>query len=43
VDRLLAGEPRLPVHHRLRLTIAALAAPATAILLAVAPGLSTLL
>ncbi|GAA2237468.1 M56 family metallopeptidase [Kitasatospora cystarginea] len=42
VDRLLAGEPRLPVHHRLRLTITALAAPAAVVLLAVAPGLATL-
>ncbi|MGW4650776.1 M56 family metallopeptidase [Kitasatospora sp. NPDC004289] len=43
VDRLLAGEPRLPVHHRLRLTVAALAAPAAAILLAAAPGLVSLI
>ncbi|MCU7825695.1 M56 family metallopeptidase [Kitasatospora sp. DSM 101779] len=43
VDRLLAGEPRLPVHHRLRLTLAALAPPAAVVLLAVAPGLGTLL
>ncbi|MFI8080956.1 M56 family metallopeptidase [Kitasatospora sp. NPDC086009] len=42
VDRLLAGRPRLPVTHRLRLTLAALAAPAAAVLLAAAPGLSTL-
>ncbi|MFF1904576.1 M56 family metallopeptidase [Kitasatospora sp. NPDC058218] len=42
VDRLLAGRPRLPVSHRLRLTLAALAAPAAAVLLAAAPGLSTL-
>ncbi|AUG81294.1 membrane protein [Kitasatospora sp. MMS16-BH015] len=43
VDRLLAGEPRLPVDHRLRLTLAALAAPTTALLLAAAPGLTALL
>ncbi|MER5641997.1 M56 family metallopeptidase [Kitasatospora sp. NPDC002227] len=43
VDRLLAGEPRLPVDHRLRLTLAALAAPAAAVLLAAAPGLTALL
>ncbi|MFI6448689.1 M56 family metallopeptidase [Kitasatospora sp. NPDC050543] len=43
VDRLLADQPRLPVLHRLRLTVAALGAPATALLLAAAPGLSTLL
>ncbi|MFJ9952224.1 M56 family metallopeptidase [Kitasatospora sp. NPDC091207] len=43
VDRLLAGRPRLPVTHRLRLTLAALAAPAAAVLLAAAPGLSTLI
>jgi hypothetical protein len=43
VDRLLAGEPRLSVDHRLRLTLAALAAPATAVLLAAAPGLTALL
>ncbi|GAA2133588.1 M56 family metallopeptidase [Kitasatospora kazusensis] len=42
VDRLLAGEPRLPVDRRLRLTLAALAAPATVLLLAAAPGLSAL-
>ncbi|MDH6579743.1 M56 family metallopeptidase [Kitasatospora sp. MAP5-34] len=42
VDRLLAGEPRLPMDHRLRLTLAALAAPATVLLLAAAPGLSAL-
>lgn len=43
VDRLLAGEPRLPVDRRLRLTLAALAAPSAALLLAAAPGLSALL
>ncbi|KRB75176.1 hypothetical protein ASE03_14170 [Kitasatospora sp. Root187] len=43
VDRLLLGAPRLPVRHRLRLTVAALAAPAAAVLLAVAPGLNALL
>ncbi|MER5867163.1 M56 family metallopeptidase [Kitasatospora sp. NPDC002040] len=43
VDRLLLGEPRLPVHHRLRLTLAALAVPAAAVLLAAAPGLHALL
>ncbi|MFG3051531.1 M56 family metallopeptidase [Kitasatospora sp. NPDC048239] len=43
VDRLLAGQPRLPVVHRLRLTVAALGAPATAVLLAAAPGLSSLI
>jgi hypothetical protein len=43
VDRLLLGEPRLAVHHRLRLTLAALAAPTAAVLLAVAPGLNALL
>jgi hypothetical protein len=42
VDRLLAGEPRLPVATRLRLTLLALAAPATVLLLAVAPGLGAL-
>jgi hypothetical protein len=42
VDRLLADEPRLPVRHRLRLTCAALAAPAAVVLLAAAPGLSVL-
>ncbi|WP_441248765.1 M56 family metallopeptidase [Kitasatospora sp. McL0602] len=42
VDRLLAGEPRLPVDRRLRLTLAALAAPAAVLLLAAAPGLATL-
>ncbi|WP_371521073.1 M56 family metallopeptidase [Kitasatospora sp. NBC_01300] len=43
VDRLLAGRPRLSVPHRLRLTVVALAAPAAAVLLAVAPGLTSLL
>ncbi|WP_371495711.1 M56 family metallopeptidase [Kitasatospora sp. NBC_00374] len=43
VDRLLAGEPRLRPGHRLRLTLAALAAPAAAVLLAAWPGLSALL
>ncbi|MER7670374.1 M56 family metallopeptidase [Kitasatospora sp. NPDC096128] len=43
VDRLLAGRPRLSVPHRLRLTAVALAAPAAAVLLAVAPGLHSLL
>ncbi|MER6303541.1 M56 family metallopeptidase [Kitasatospora sp. NPDC001539] len=41
VDRLLAGRPRLSVPHRLRLTLFALAAPAAAVLLAVAPGLNS--
>lgn len=43
VDRLLSGVPRLPVVHRLRLTVAAFAAPAAAVLLAAAPGLLSLL
>ncbi|MFJ3789713.1 M56 family metallopeptidase [Kitasatospora sp. NPDC090091] len=43
VDRLLAGRPRLPVLHRLRLTVAALAAPAAVVLVAAAPGLSALI
>ncbi|WP_395293304.1 M56 family metallopeptidase [Kitasatospora hibisci] len=43
VDRLLAGRPRLPVLHRLRLTVAALAAPAAVALVAAAPGLSALI
>lgn len=43
VDRLLAGRPRLSVPHRLRLTVAALAAPAVVVLLAAAPGLHSLL
>ncbi|GAA1993080.1 M56 family metallopeptidase [Kitasatospora viridis] len=42
VDRLLAGEPRLPVLTRLWLTLLALAAPAAPLLLAVAPGLGAL-
>ncbi|MGF1431801.1 M56 family metallopeptidase [Kitasatospora sp. LaBMicrA B282] len=42
VDRLLVGAPRLPVLSRLRLTAAALAAPATVLLLALLPGLSAL-
>ncbi|GAA4842158.1 M56 family metallopeptidase [Kitasatospora terrestris] len=42
VDRLLLGAPRLPVPSRLALTLAALAAPAAVLLLAVAPGLGTL-
>ncbi|WP_035851616.1 M56 family metallopeptidase [Kitasatospora azatica] len=42
VDRLLAGEPRLPVAARLRFTLLALAAPALVLLLAAAPGLSAL-
>lgn len=42
VDRLLAGEPRLPVLRRLALTVAALAVPTAAVLLAAAPGLSAL-
>ncbi|MFJ9770898.1 M56 family metallopeptidase [Kitasatospora sp. NPDC101157] len=43
VDRLLAGRPRLSVPQRLRLTAVALAAPVGAVLLAVAPGLHSLL
>ncbi|WP_282205214.1 M56 family metallopeptidase [Kitasatospora fiedleri] len=43
VDRLLLGEPRLPVPARLGWTLAALAAPLGAAALAVAPGLSALL
>ncbi|GLW59224.1 M56 family metallopeptidase [Kitasatospora phosalacinea] len=43
VDRLLLGEPRLPVPARLGWTLAALAAPLGAALLAAAPGLSALL
>ncbi|MFJ1757146.1 M56 family metallopeptidase [Kitasatospora sp. NPDC088134] len=43
VDRLLLGAPRLPVPARLGWTLAALAAPLGAALLAVAPGLSALL
>jgi Zn-dependent protease with chaperone function len=43
VDRLLAGEPRLPVVHRLRLTVTALAALSAPVLLAFAPGLHALI
>ncbi len=43
VDRLLAGEPRLTVARRLWLTLLALAAPTAVVLLAVAPGLGSLL
>ncbi|MCD0483810.1 M56 family metallopeptidase [Streptacidiphilus sp. ASG 303] len=43
VDRLLAGEPRLPVRHRVRLTAAGLTALAVPLLLALAPGLHALL
>ena len=43
VDRLLTGEPRLPVSHRLRLTATALVALGAPLLLALAPGLRTLL
>jgi Zn-dependent protease with chaperone function len=43
VDRLLAGEPRLPVGRRLRLSAAAAAVPAVPLLLAFAPGLHALL
>jgi Zn-dependent protease with chaperone function len=43
VDRLLAGEPRLSVGRRMRLTAAALAVPAVPVLLAFAPGLHALL
>ncbi|WP_354639093.1 M56 family metallopeptidase [Kitasatospora camelliae] len=42
VDRLLAGEPRLSVARRLQFTLAAVAAPAAALLLAAAPGLTAL-
>ncbi len=42
VDRLLAEQSRLPVGHRLRLTVAALAAPAAVLLLAAAPGITAL-
>jgi hypothetical protein len=42
VDRLLAGEPRLTVAARLRLTVLALAAPAAVLLVAAAPGLAAL-
>ncbi|MGW4382678.1 M56 family metallopeptidase [Kitasatospora sp. NPDC004531] len=43
VDRLLLGEPRLRRRARLAWTLAALAAPVAAALIAAAPGLSTLL
>ena len=43
VDRLLTGEPRLPVAHRLRLTATALVALGAPLLLAIAPGLRALL
>jgi len=43
VDRLLAGEARLPVGRRLRLTAAAMAVPAVPVLVALAPGLRVLL
>ncbi|AXI76699.1 M56 family metallopeptidase [Peterkaempfera bronchialis] len=43
VDRLLAGEPRLPVGHRVRLTAAGLTALTVPVLLAFAPGLHALL
>ncbi|QMU68744.1 M56 family metallopeptidase [Streptacidiphilus sp. P02-A3a] len=43
VDRLLIGEPRLPVGHRLRLTATALVALGAPLLLAFAPGLRALL
>lgn len=43
VDRLLAGEPRLPVGHRLRLTAAGLTALGVPVLLTLAPGLHALL
>ncbi|WP_037571095.1 M56 family metallopeptidase [Phaeacidiphilus oryzae] len=43
VDRLLAGERRLSLARRLRLTAAAVAAPAVPIVLALAPGLRALL
>jgi Zn-dependent protease with chaperone function len=39
VDRLLAGEPRLTVVHRMRLTAAGLTALAVPVLLALTPGL----
>jgi Zn-dependent protease with chaperone function len=42
VDRLLTGEPRLPVAHRLRLTATALVALSAPLLLAFAPGLRAL-
>ena len=43
VDRLLSGEPRLPVAHRLRLTATALVALSAPVLLAFAPGLHALI
>jgi len=43
VDRLLTGEPRLPVGHRLRYTATALVALGAPLLLAFAPGLRALL
>lgn len=43
VDRLLAGEPRLPVLHRLRLTVTALGAVCAPVLLAFAPGLHAII
>ncbi|MFJ6215996.1 M56 family metallopeptidase [Streptomyces sp. NPDC092296] len=43
VDRLLAGEPRLSVGHRVRLTAAALTALTVPVLLTLAPGLHALL
>ncbi|MEY9966561.1 Zn-dependent protease with chaperone function [Streptacidiphilus sp. MAP12-16] len=43
VDRLLAGEPRLSVAHRLRLTVGALAAVGAPLALAFAPGLHALI
>jgi Zn-dependent protease with chaperone function len=43
VDRLLAGEPRLPVAHRVRLTAAGLTALTVPVLLALAPGLHAVL
>ncbi|WP_377272485.1 M56 family metallopeptidase [Peterkaempfera sp. SMS 1(5)a] len=43
VDRLLAGEPRLPVRHRLRLTAAGLTTLGVPVLLVLAPGLHALL
>ncbi|WP_431677656.1 M56 family metallopeptidase [Kitasatospora sp. KL5] len=43
VDRLLAGRPRLTVLHRLRLTLAALVAPAGVVLVALAPALAAVL
>jgi hypothetical protein len=43
VDRLLAGEPRLTVGRRIRLSAAGLAALAVPVLLTLAPGLRALL